>query len=167
MKNYIERAVAIIFSLTLIFMAGCGGNDDPVIKSLNDELDVDIEEFNANNSVLYPGEELKIEWRTEGALLFDARLYLSADRSISHDDYILVDEECGVEHNDHCYASREVTFRCLYESDNYFSCREDGHTLQHNDLTQFFPELPFSGYLILELCGDENCDERSHALTFQ
>lgn len=167
MKIYIEKAVAIIFSLTLVFIAGCGGNDDAVIESLNDELDVDIDKFETSRSVIYPGEEIKIEWHTEGAFLFEARLYLSQDRIISTDDFLLVDEECGVEHNDHCYASREVTFYCLYESNNYFSCEEDGDILQHNDLTQYFPELPFSGHLILELCGDENCEERSRELTFQ
>ena len=167
MKNYIEKTLTIIFLSSLILIAGCGANDDPVVKSLNDELDVDIDRFRTNRSDIYPGESLRIEWQSVGAFLFDARLYLSEDRMISNDDFILVDEECGLEDNDHCYAAREVIFRCLYESDNYFSCKEDGSILQHNDLTQYFPELPFSGHLILELCGNENCDERSIPITFQ
>lgn len=167
MKICIERTIAVIFLLSIALVTGCGGNDDPFIEELNEELDVDIDQYETDRSVLYPGEELEVEWRTEGAVLFDARLYLSEDRMISPDDYILVDEECGVEHDDHCYASRTVTFHCLYESDNYFSCEEDGDLLQHNDLTQYFPELPFSGYLILELCRENNCDHRSLQLTFQ
>lgn len=167
MRICTEKAVAVMLIVSAMFIAGCGGNDDPFIGELNEELDVDIDRFEIDRSVLYPGQELEVEWRTEGAFLFDARLYLSDDRVLSSDDFILVDEECGVEHNDHCYASRNVTFYCLYESDNYFSCEEDGDLLQHNNLTQYFPELPFSGYLILELCGDDNCDVRSLQLTFQ
>ncbi len=167
MKLTIEKAVAILFSISFAFLTGCGGNDDPVIERFNDELDVDIDKFETNQSIIYPGQEVKIEWRTEGAILFDAHLYLSEDRVLSADDYLLVDEECGVELNDHCYASREVTFYCQYQSDNYFSCEEDGDILQHNDLTQYFPQLPFTGHLILEVCGDENCDDRSREITFQ
>lgn len=167
MRSGIESVLAIVFTMATVCIAGCGGNDDRVLKNLSDELDVDMSKFDVNKSVLYPGEELTIKWRTQGAFLFQARLYLSADRVISPDDYLLVDEECGVENNDRCYASRDVTFRCLYESDNHFSCKEGGKVLQHNDLTQYFPELPFEGHLILELCGANNCEERSVRLTFQ
>ncbi|MDO3380767.1 hypothetical protein [Gilvimarinus algae] len=166
-KISVDTVVVLLCLLLLVLLVGCGGNDDPVLKELNDDLEVDIDDFSASHSSLYPGEELKVEWRTSGAVLFDARLYLSQDRNISADDWRLLDEDCGVEYADHCYANREVTFRCRYESDNSFSCREDGDLLQYNDLTDYFPQLPFSGYLILELCGDENCERRVHGLTFE
>ncbi|MDO3387632.1 hypothetical protein QWI17_17445 [Gilvimarinus sp. SDUM040013] len=117
-------------------------------------------------SELYPSQSLEIEWRTQGAVLFDARVYLSPDRALSDDDIKIVDEACGVEHNDHCAAARDVTFDCDYYSDNYFSCFEDDDLLGEEDLTQYFTELPFDNYLIFEVCSPENCEVRTHELTF-
>lgn len=156
--------IAAITGISLL--TACGGNSDPVTKELNRHLEVDIKDFDVNASNLYPGQSLDIEWRSEGAVLFDARLYLSEDRIISDNDIEVINEECGVEHNDHCYAARDVEFTCDYHSDNYFSCYEDGDNIGSADLTEYFTQLPFDNYLILELCSKENCETRTHALTF-
>ncbi|MBN7796017.1 hypothetical protein [Parahaliea mediterranea] len=149
-------------------LGACGGNDDPVLEEINEDLEVDIDRFSLNKSELYPGETVHVRWRTEpaGAFIFDARLYISRDDILSGDDKRVVNEECGVEYNDHCAATVDVKFECKFLSDNSFDCKEDGDMLQRNDLTDYFDQLPFEGYLILELCGEENCDKRAKALTF-
>lgn len=164
--QHLRRRLALPAALMTVLLSGCGGNDDPIFREINEEIKVDLKRLDMNRDALYPGESTRLEWRSSGALLFDARLYLSDDETLSSDDRRLVDEECGVEHDDHCSAFDEVTFHCRYESDNDFTCREDGDVLQRNNLTDYFPQLPFTGYLILEICGDRNCDTRREPITF-
>ncbi len=158
------KYIGTLAGITLL--VACGGNSDPITKELNRHLEVDIQKFDVNTSNLYPGQSLDIEWRSEGAVLFDARLYLSGDRTISNSDILVVDEKCGVEPNDHCHAARDVEFTCDFDSDNYFSCYEDGDTIGAQDLTEYFTQLPFENYLILELCSHGDCETRVHRLTF-
>ena len=156
-----------IGSLTgITLLVACGGNSDPITKELNRHLEVDIQEFDVDKSNLHPGQSLDIEWRSEGAVLFDAHLYLSEDRTVSNSDIQIVDEKCGVEHNDHCRAAREVEFTCEFYSDNYFGCYEDGDNIGTEDLTEYLTQLPFENYLILELCSHGDCETRVHRLTF-
>ena len=159
----IIRAMALFLTLMI---AACGGNNDPVLNEINEELEIDIDYFDVSLYGIYPGDDVRLRWSADGAWFFGARVYISTDSGISTDDWILVDEQCGVEHRDHCASDREVKFYCGFYASNEFICREDGDELQYNDLTGYFPSLPFDGYLILELCGEENCDRKSRAVRF-
>ncbi|MBU2886236.1 hypothetical protein KO507_10725 [Gilvimarinus agarilyticus] len=154
-----------IVALALI-LAGCGGNDDPLLNVINDPLDIEFEDFYVDRTDIYPGESVWIEWQAEGALYFDARLYVSQDERISQDDLVVIDEECGVESDDHCTADEDIYFSCHYDSSNRFSCREGGDILKRTDLTPLIEQYPQEAYLILELCND-NCEERSWPLLFR
>lgn len=156
----------LLVFLMAVALGGCWGNDDPVLKAVNSPLDVEFENFYVDRTDVYPGESVWIEWRAEGALVFDARLYVSKDDYLSDDDVKLLDEECGVEHSDHCSSGEYVDFDCHYQSDNSFTCREDGEILQRNNLTDFFDQIPQEAYLILQICND-NCEERSGPMLFR
>lgn len=161
-------AAILWFALIGVGLTACGGNDDPVLKQINDATaDVDFDDFYVDRSDIYPGETVMIEWQASGAIYFDATLYASLDDQLSNNDKQLVDEECGIEHDDHCTANEFITFYCAYKSDNSFNCREDGELLQRNDLTHFFTELPQDSYLILQLCSDGDCDTRSWPMLFR
>lgn len=147
-------------------LAGCGANDDPVLKLINEPLDIEFERFYVDRTDIYPGESVWIEWRAEGALYFDARLYVSRDDYLSGDDLRVIDEECGLESDDHCSPDETIYFDCHYDSANRFTCREDGEVLRRTDLTPLIDEYPQQAYLILELCND-NCEERSWPLLFR
>lgn len=161
-------SVSVIFLIVQSFLlSACADNSDPLLKELNRHLEVDIQAFNVNMDELYPGEWLNIQWRSEGAIMFDARVYLSDDREISENDIKIIDEACGVEYNDHCYSSRKVEFSCYYHFDNEFSCFESDDLIGEVNLTDYFERIPFENYLILELCGSENCEVREHRIVFK
>ncbi|MDO3384614.1 hypothetical protein QWI17_02055 [Gilvimarinus sp. SDUM040013] len=156
----------LLVIMVLLCLASCGGNNDPVLNAINNPLDVEFESFYVDRTDIYPGESVWIEWRAEGALIFDAKLFVSKDDILSDDDLNLVDEECGVENNDHCTSGEYIDFFCHYDSENQFTCRENGEVLQRNNLSVFIDQYPQEAYLILELCND-NCEERSWPLLFR
>lgn len=158
----------MLWVLVALMMSACGGNNDPVLNAVNDEiLDLEYESFYVDRTDVYPGETIWIEWRAEGALYFDARLYVSKDDRIDEADVLVVDEDCGVERGDHCTSDEYVDFFCHYQSDNSFTCREDGEILQRNNLTDFFDALPQDAFLILQLCNGNDCERRSWPMLFR
>lgn len=147
-------------------LVACGGKNDPIAREVNEELDVDIEDFDTNYRDVYPGDKLKIRWESSGAFLFDARVFLSDDAHLSEADLRIIDEECSPSINDHCRSGSRVEFECRYFSDNVLECEEDDDFLSDTDLTEFFDQLPKDAYLILELCNHGDCESRSRRITF-
>lgn len=155
-----------ILAIALLLVA-CGGSNDPILKEINEGLDAEIDDFDLNISDINPGETLDIRWESSGAIIFDAKVYLSEDSRISAQDPIIVDEECSTSSNDHCSATSRVTFECRYRSDNTFDCEEDDKLLKQNDLTEFLDEIPKDAFVILELCNDGDCESQAEELTFR
>ena len=160
--------VSWIFAAMLVglFLTGCDGGDNPLGRELNEDLEPDIENIDLNRRDVFPGEQLRISWRSSGAFLFEARIYFSSDTVPSADDLLVIEEECSNDSDDHCTSGQEVDWFCRYRSDNFLSCEEDDDLISLLDLTTFFDELPKDTNLILELCNDNECDRRSREITF-
>lgn len=157
----------MVAALTALLLLGaCAGDNDPVLNVINKPLDVEFKSFYVDRTDVYPGESIWIEWRADGAFFFDVRLYISKDDILSGNDLLVVDEECGIEYDDHCSADEYVDFICHYQSDNSFTCRVDGDVLQRNDLTSFIDAYPQEAFLIMEICND-NCELRSWPMLFR
>ncbi len=152
---------------TLFFLTACGANKDPTAQIINVALEPDIEEFYTDSTTLYPGESLSIEWTSSEAFIFDMKLYVSSDRSLSSNDPILIEERCGIESNDYCAVLVNNIFVCDFESDNSFDCWHDSDLLKQNDLGEFFDQLPKDAHLILELCNHNLCQLSTRSITFQ
>ena len=129
-------------------------------------MGVDIEEFDISTRDLFPGEKIKIRWRSSGAILFDAIVYLSADQAPSSDDFVVLAEDCSTSPSDHCKSNEDIVFDCLYKSDNSFDCEESDDVISENDLTAWLDTLPKTTNLILELCNDDDCEWESKEMTF-
>jgi|TARA_B100000745_G_scaffold136937_2_gene89479 hypothetical protein len=156
-----------LLSCSLLALVACGGDDDPVFEEINEELDVDIDYFDVDNTSLFPGEKTEIKWASEGAAQkFDVHVYVSEDSSLSDDDIEVIDEVCSFESDRHCEAEEDIVFECRYQSDNHFDCKEDGERLRETDLTSFLDVLPKSAYLILELCNDGDCETEVERISF-
>ena len=152
---------AMAFGLT-----ACLGDSDPVIKAINDTLDVEFESFDVSERDIYPGEVVTIKWQSSGVFIFDARMYVSEDSEVSAGDVRVVDEKCSFDSDRHCQSGEDVRFECSYLSDNSFDCREDGDTLRRNDLSEFLDVLPKPAYIILQLCDNDGCVQRARQVTF-
>lgn len=163
-KNFFKALSILVVVLPLM---ACGGKNDPILKEINEGLDAEIDDLDLNIRDINPGETLDIRWESSGAIIFDAKVYISEDSRISAEDVIVVDEECSTSSNDHCRANSRVTFECRYRSDNTFDCEEDDRLLKQNDLTEFLDEIPKDAFVILELCNEGDCESRSEELTFR
>ena len=153
-------------SLAGLLLVGCDGGDNPLGRELNEDLEPDIEELDLNRRDIFPGEQLRITWRSSGAFLFVARLYFSSDSVPSADDLLVIEEECSNDPDDHCTSDENVDWFCRYRSDNFLSCEEDDDLISLLDLTTFFDQLPKNTNLILELCNDDECENRVRDITF-
>ncbi|NND67416.1 MAG: hypothetical protein HKN19_07510 [Halioglobus sp.] len=147
-------------------LSGCDGGDNPVGRELNEDLEPDIEKLDLNRRDIFPGEQLRITWRSSGAFLFVAKLYFSSDPVPSADDLLVIEEECSNDSGDHCTSDEDVDWFCRYRSDNFLSCEEDNDLISLLDLTTFFDQLPKDTNLILELCNDDECETRVRDITF-
>lgn len=151
---------------TVGLLSACGGENDPVLREINERLDVDIDEFDVSLRNIQPNDKIKIRWESSGAVLFDAHVYLSEDSRPSSDDFRVISEDCSPDSGDHCEAGRQVVFDCLYRSDNSFDCEEDDEVISTNDLTPFLDTIPKTAFIILELCNDGDCESRALEVTF-
>lgn len=132
-----------------------------VAQEINEELDAEIEDYELSINDIYPGDSLKIRWRSSGAFIFDARVYISEDTRVSTEDVLIVDEECITSPGDHCQSGVRVEFECHYPGDNSFNCDEEEKLLKDSDLTEFLGQFPQGAYVILELCNDGECDTQA------
>lgn len=152
--------------IAIVALAGCDGGDNPLGRELNEDLEPDIERLDLNRRDIFPGEQLRITWRSSGAFLFVARLYFSDDRGPSADDLLVIEEECSNDSSDHCTSDEDVDWFCRYRSDNTLRCEEDDDRISLLDLTPFLDRLPKDTNLILELCNDDECEIRVREITF-
>lgn len=158
--------LGILILALLAMLSACGSDNDPVLKEINERLDVDIDEFDVTLRNIQPNDKVKIRWESSGAVLFDAHVYLSNDSRPSSDDFRVISEDCSNDSDDHCEAGRQVVFDCLYRSDNTFDCEEDDDVISRNDITSFLDTIPKVAFVILELCNDGDCESRAQEVTF-
>jgi len=191
MTNILAKTLSLLTTGLLISCGGGGTNSSQDITSdITIELSsikvVNLNGITPTDTIILPSNEVYIDWTAtildRGNLpdkdtdrLYNAKVYLSDDQSVSSNDLLIADNNCEVISSTHaCATIGRITCTYLTAGESVFTCNSVGlNSIDPlvnftSSTTDFIDLIPKSTNVLVEAClesDSSNCALISHTIT--
>lgn len=158
--------------LLALFLSACGGSDSDDGPQGYLLTAFDVTGTSADEAGVAPinpavnGGDFEVSWAVQDSgSLFTVVMRVSEDEVVGPDDVAFYDRICGGVISG-CPEANSYTRTCNFNNNNILVCNDLPDDAV--DLTDYFPGISFSGYIIIETCviTEFACTSESHPVRF-